>query len=266
MTPAPRVILHAEAFGRHSAINEGVERAHRYGLVTSAGLMAAGDALEDAVRRAREMPSLDLGLHLVLHGSDGRPLGFRQFPAAWLHGEVPVREIAGQLRQQLDLLLRVHRLSLSHIASHGHVHAFPPVMRVVCAVAMEYGIPAVRLPADAPPPRFGHHGRRRPVAALRAAARLARRHITAYGLRTADHCAGLALEGRLTAVALAAYLRHVRPGVTEIICHPGADNRVLRQTLGGDYDWERDLAAVCDEAVRSYLTPGQVHLATWRDV
>ena len=263
----PRIILHADAFGRHPAINEGVERAHRYGLVTSASVMATGEALEDAVCRARTMPYLDLGLHFALWDSAGRPLDFRQLPRLWLRGELPVREMAGQLRQQLDLLMRVHRLSLSHLTGHQHLQAFPPVMRVVCAVALEYGIPAVRFPCDvAPPSHVVFPGKRRPVAALCQAARLARRFITAYGLRTADQCAGLALEGRLTPLALAAYLRHARPGVTEIVCHPGADDRTLRQSLGGDYDWERNLEALCDDAVRSYFKSGQAQLATWRDV
>ena len=267
MSATPRVILHADAFGLHPALNEGVERAHRYGVVTAAGIMAVGEALEDAVRRVRALPYLDLGLHFALWDSKSRPLSFRQLPRLWLHGELPVREMAGQLRQQLDLLMRVHRLSLSHIAAHRHVEAFPPVMRVVCAVAMEYGIPAVRFPCDAPPPSYVvYSGKRLPVAVLRVAARLSRRYIAAYGLRTTDHCAGLALEGRLTPLALASYLRHARPGITEIVCHPGVDNRALRQSLGGEYDWERNLEAVCDDAVRSYVKSGQVHLVTWRDV
>ena len=267
MPDVPRVILHADEFGRHGALNEGVERAHRYGLVSSTSLMAVGEALEDAVRRARALPYLDIGLHFTLWDSSGKPLSFRQLPGRWLRGELPTREMAGQLRQQLDLLMRVHRLSLSHIVAHRHVQAFPPVMRVVCAIAMEYGIPTVRLPYDmTPPPHVVYHEKRISVAALRAAARLAGRYITAYNLRTTDHCGGLALEGRLTAPALSSYLRHVRSGITEIVCHPGVDNRVLRQAFGGDFDWERDLQAVCDEAVHSYLKSGQIQLATWHDV
>ncbi len=267
MPDLPRVILHADAFGRHLAINEGVERAHRYGLVTSTSLTAIGAAMEDAVCRARDLPYLDLGLHFALWDSMSRPLGLRQLPALWMRGELPIREMAGQLRQQLDLLMRVHGLSLSHITTHRHVHAFPPVMRVVCAIAMEYGIPAVRFPFDVPPPtHVVYRGKRLPVAALRVASRLSRRYISAYGLRTADHCAGLALEGYLTPLALGSYLLHARPGITEIICHPGTDNRALRQSLGGDYDWERNLQAACDDAVRSYHKSGQIQLATWRDV
>ena len=267
MSAVPRIILHADAFGRHPSINEGVERAHRYGLVTSASVMALGDALEDAVCRSREMPYLDLGLHFTLWDSFSRTLGFRQLPRMWLRGELSVREVAGQLRQQLDLLMRVHRLSLSHITAHRHVQAFPPVMRVVCAVAMEYGIPAVRLPRDVPPPpHVLYAGKPRPVAMLCVSACLARRYITAYGLRTTDRGAGLTLEGLLTPLALSYYLRHAQAGLMEIICHPGADNRALRQSLGGDFDWERSLQAACDDAVRSYQKYGQIHLATWRDV
>lgn len=263
----PRVIIHADAFGRHAAINEGVERAHRYGLVSSASVMAVGDAVEDAVCRARGLPYLDLGLHFTLMGPEGQPLAFRQFPGAWLRGEMPVREMAGQLRRQLDLLIRVHRLSLSHVTTHRHIHAFPPVMRVVCAIAMEYGIPAVRYPCDTlPVPDLVPQGQRAPVNALRAAARLARRHLIAYGLRTTDHCAGLAAEGHLNVPALSSYLRHLRPGITEIVCHPGTDNRILRQAFGSGFDWEHDLQAVSDEAPRAYVQSGQVQLTTWRDV
>ena len=115
MSAVPCVIIHADAFGRHPSLNEGVERAYRYGLVTSASVMAVGGALEDAVCRAREMPYLDLGLHFALWDSSSRPLDFRQVSRLWLRGEFPVREMAGQLRQQLDLLTaRSPPLALAH--------------------------------------------------------------------------------------------------------------------------------------------------------
>src|SRR5471032_3146050 len=70
--PARRaLILTADDFGLHTRVNEAVERAHRNGVLSSASLMVAGDAAADAVERARRLPTLRVGLHVVL--ADGRP-------------------------------------------------------------------------------------------------------------------------------------------------------------------------------------------------
>ncbi|MGH7212438.1 MAG: ChbG/HpnK family deacetylase, partial [Acetobacteraceae bacterium] len=61
-----QIILTADDFGLSVAVNEAVEQAHRQGMLTAASLMVAGEAAEDAVRRARAMPALRVGLHLVL--------------------------------------------------------------------------------------------------------------------------------------------------------------------------------------------------------
>jgi predicted glycoside hydrolase/deacetylase ChbG (UPF0249 family) len=219
--------------------------------VTSAGMLAVGDALEDAVKRARALPALDLGLHFSLTDTAGRPLDLRRLILAWGRGELLTREMAARLRRQLDMLQRVHRLSLSHIALDPSLHAFPPLMRVVSAVAMEYQIDAVRFSSDVP-------------RSLRACARLAHRSVTAYGRRTPAQC--LDYQGRLSPTVLSGLLRETRPGITEILCRPGSDNQILRPLLGDEGDWERDLQAVCDDSPRACVRYGSVSLTTWREV
>src|ERR1700730_8247454 len=66
-----RLIVTADDFGRDVAINEAVEAASRDGILCGASLMVAAPAASDAVARARRLPGLRVGLHLVL--SDGRP-------------------------------------------------------------------------------------------------------------------------------------------------------------------------------------------------
>ena len=61
-----RVLLTADDFGLTPSVNEAVERAHRAGVLHAASLMVAGSAAADAVRRARTMPNLRVGLHLVV--------------------------------------------------------------------------------------------------------------------------------------------------------------------------------------------------------
>src|ERR1700729_530979 len=66
------LIVTADDFGLHEAVNEAVEQAHRGGVLTAASLMVAAPGAADAIRRARALPHLRVGLHLVL--ADGRAM------------------------------------------------------------------------------------------------------------------------------------------------------------------------------------------------
>src|SRR3984885_1244675 len=65
------LIITADDFGAAREVNDAVEQAHRHGALTAASLMVSAPAASDAVARAQQMPSLRVGLHLVL--VDGRP-------------------------------------------------------------------------------------------------------------------------------------------------------------------------------------------------
>jgi len=67
-----RLIVTADDFGAAREVNEAVEAAHRGGILTAASLMVAARAADDAVARARRMPSLRVGLHVVL--VEGKPV------------------------------------------------------------------------------------------------------------------------------------------------------------------------------------------------
>ncbi len=257
-----RVIVHADDFGLHPAINAGIERAHREGIVTSASLMPLGPAFDEALSRLPRLPHLDLGLHFTLVGVPGCPPALRAFLADYLRGALPPREVGVSLRRQLDI---VKHLPISHIDSHQHLHALPGIMRVVCQIAAEYGIPAIRLPLDGPAYARVTPGRRTQAAALAVMAKLSRRYVSAYGLRTSNHFSGMAVSGHLTAATLAQYLKHAAPGLTEIVCHPGADNTALSQTFDWGYDWEGELRALCSSQVRDALSACSVTLTGWSE-
>src|SRR5207248_10400465 len=66
MSPARRLVVNADDFGRSSSINQAVIRAHREGILTTASLMVNESGFEQAVALARECPNLGVGLHLTL--------------------------------------------------------------------------------------------------------------------------------------------------------------------------------------------------------
>jgi len=100
-----RLIVTADDFGVAREVNDAVEAAHRGGVLTAASLMVAAPAAADAIARARRLPSLRVGLHVVL--VEGRPLlpasavthlvddaGLRRFVNVYLNDE-DVRFLAG---------------------------------------------------------------------------------------------------------------------------------------------------------------------------
>lgn len=255
------MIVHADDFGLHPAINDGIERAHCEGLVSSASVMPLGPAFADALRRLPLLPGLDLGLHFALVGVPQMPPTLGAFLSLYARGQLPASLVETRLRRQMNAL---SSLEISHIDSHQHLHALPSIMRVVCRVAAENGIGAIRLPLDGPAYDAVPPARRVQAAALAAMARLSRHYVAAYGLCTSDHFSGMAVSGHLTAPALAAYLKNARPGLTEIVCHPGADNSALSQAFPWGYNWQGEMTALCSPEARAAVTENTVALTNWR--
>ena len=77
---AVRLIVSADDFGASREINAAVARGFREGILTCAGLMVTGDALDDAVSLAGSEPGLAVGLHLAL-SSTRSVLGFDSIPS-----------------------------------------------------------------------------------------------------------------------------------------------------------------------------------------
>lgn len=178
-----RVIIHADDFGLHPAVNAAIAQGHEHGIIASASLLVDGDAAAEAVELARTLPGLDLGLHFTLTGQNG---GLSHFAWDCVRGRMHAADIERELRRQLA---KAHDfgLSLSHIDSHQHLHALPFLCRIVCRVAHEYGIQFVRVPEDGPAFAPVPASRRAQATLLRVFARLARRIVARHGLQTTDH-------------------------------------------------------------------------------
>jgi chitin disaccharide deacetylase len=61
-----RLIVNADDFGFSESTNEAVLRGHLEGILTTASLMVNEPAADQAVRLARQHPTLGVGLHLAL--------------------------------------------------------------------------------------------------------------------------------------------------------------------------------------------------------
>ena len=139
-----KLVVNADDFGFTRDVNQGIVRAHGEGILTATTLMATGAAFDDAVRLAREHPSLDIGVHLVLVGEPPFPRTVARLMQAIALGRVRIdEELRAQVRRILDA-----GLEPTHLDTHKHTHLFPPVLNAVARISEEFTIPWVRRPFD----------------------------------------------------------------------------------------------------------------------
>jgi predicted glycoside hydrolase/deacetylase ChbG (UPF0249 family) len=243
-----RLIINADDFGFTPDVNAGIVHAHRSGVLTATTLMANGDAFDDAVRLAKETPTLDIGAHLVLVQGrsllDGRLLP--ETPTRLL-GVLARRglEVYAELKAQIEKI-QAAGLRLSHLDSHKHTHLVPGVFREVVKLAGEFGIPWVRLPLD-PTFRFAH--------------RYYRRLAQGQNVRMTDHFLGFKLTGSLTEETFARSLHKIEDGTTEFMCHPGYLGPELKQARTRLKESRlRELEALTSTRIRELISAKGIEL------
>ena len=158
-----QLIVNADDFGLTNQVNRGILEAHRHGIVTSATLMANGEAFESAVEIARHAPDLGVGIHLNL--TQGIPVSpahtirtlvdkrgrLYLSPGRLWRGvvtrQVSLDDIHTELRAQIAKVRRAG-ISPTHLDGHKHVHVLPGISKVVIRLAGDFGIRSVRSPVD----------------------------------------------------------------------------------------------------------------------
>ena len=260
------ILFTADDFGLSEAVNEGIERAHRDGVLQAASLMVAAPAATDAILRSRRNPGLRVGLHLVViegpavlppdvipdlvdrHGqfpSDQFRLGINYF------FRPPVRRhLAMEIRAQFAAFARTG-LTLDHANAHKHMHLHPTVGRMMIRIGQAFGLRRIRVPSE-PPAVMASLG-----AAVRPGDRLLywwttllRSQARRAGLAVNDHCFGLAWSGHMTAERVCALLPALPHGASEIYFHPAAGRDAVLDRLMPRYEHEAEMAALLNPDIR----------------
>jgi hopanoid biosynthesis associated protein HpnK len=235
-----RVIVNGDDFGLAVPVNEAIVEAHCRGILTTASLMVGAGAAADAIARAQQVPSLRVGLHVVL--VEGRsildPPAIPDLVNA--RGEFsndPVRTgfkyaLGPGIRKQLKAEIRAQfekfretGLTLDHADTHNHLHLHPRILNLILEVGRDYGLSAVRLPNEPPLPSWRASGKA-PIARLAAGILLSpligfmKLRLRRAQVKCNDHIFGLADCGAMTTDLLLQFLKNLPDGVTEIYFHP----------------------------------------------
>lgn len=276
-----QLIVNADDFGLHETINLGIVKGYTQGCITSTSIMAGAPAFDHAASLAAVHPQLGIGVHLTLVGGppaaepgqvssliddDGLlcssyPVFLKKFCLAGVRLEDVRLELAAQVKKVMAA-----GIAITHLDSHQHMHVVPGIIDVVIDIAKQFDIPALRIPAE-PLLFFGGFrpdaGRLIGRSGLSVLSNLARLKVLRAGLSAPEHFYGMLAGGSMNERILLNIIDNLPDGLSELMVHPGLDNRVLNQAFGWDYHWQQELAAVASQRVIGCLEQRQVKLVSF---
>jgi hopanoid biosynthesis associated protein HpnK len=274
-----QLIVTADDFGAAVEVNGAVERAHRDGILSAASLMVSGNAARDAVERAKTMPSLRVGLHLVL--VEGKPVlpaksvpdlvdatgHFRTDMARAGAAMFFLPRVRAQLAAEIEAQFAAFAatgLPLDHVNAHKHFHLHPTIASLIVKIGAAHGARGARVPLEPQDilARIEPHTASGVVALTALFARALRRRFRAAGIAAPDQVFGLAWSGAMTADRIAGLIAHLPDGLSEIYMHPATG---AYPGSAPDYLYAEELAALTDSRMLGLLAARDIQLGGFAD-
>ncbi len=227
------LVVNADDFGYTAGVNEGIIRAHREGIVTSASLMVDGDAAEEAVALSRDCPDLAVGLHFQMT-DEGLVSLIRAHGKLYLSSQATVEREFGR---QIEAFERLMGRKPSHIDSHHSIHLHSQLVNIILEYADEHDL-AVR----------GQNGNK-----------FIRDFFAWDKLKNTD-------LSKVSIESLKRVVAGLEDGVNELMCHPGvADEALLAETK---YAKEREveLQTLTEAGLKEYVESLEIELVSWEEV
>jgi predicted glycoside hydrolase/deacetylase ChbG (UPF0249 family) len=275
-TTGALLIVNADDYGLTEPVARGILRAHREGIVTSTSVLALAPGFATAGKWLLEEDNLGVGVHLAAVGEDPPLLSAAEVPtlvdqrgslaSSWrvflarvTSGRIDPADLSREFRAQLEAV-RELGITVTHLDTHQHLHLWPLVREVVLDVAVEAGIPAVRVPRSTTV--FRGTG-------VNLLARELARRASARGLVFPDQAAGVDEAGSMHGPRIEQALeRLARSGssAVELSAHPGEPDDPARARYRWNYAWEHELAALLSTGTRAAVDRYGFVLGTYADL
>lgn len=275
--PSRLLIVNADDYGLTPGVSRAILHAHRHGIVTSTSVLAVAPGFASTAGWLRDTEGLGAGAHLALVGEDPPLLtalevptlvdGQGRFALSWRRllprlaaHQIDPDDIRLELSAQIERL-KQGGLRLTHIDTHQHLHLWPSVGRIVLDLAVEHGIPAVRVTRSASLAPVGLGVRRLGAGLARRAAR--------RGLASPAATAGLDHAGRMDAPRMQRTLVRLgacRAASAELVTHPGPMGDVELDRYQWGFRWAAELDALIAPETRAAVVRAGFTLGTYADL
>ena len=276
------LIINADDFGRHELINRAVEKAFLTGCLKSATIMAGGKFFDDAVKIAKKNSGLGVGIHFTL--ANGFPVlppekipslvteegvffeNYVVFLKKFVQGKISLGEIKSELAAQLEKVLNAG-INLTHFDSHQHLHHFPGIIDIVLNLAESAKISKMRAANtkifDGELNSFGKFVGRFGLSSL---AKFAKYKASKKNISTPEHFAGIVAGESVSENFLENLILNLQDGTTEVMLHPGTDNKILENFCKWDHDFEEELNAVTSEKILKLLEEKNISVINFKNL
>ena len=156
------------------------------------------------------------------------------FTKRYLTGRIAINEIRLELSAQIQKIIN-SRLKISHVDSHQHIHVLPGILEIIMEIADKANIHAIRIPAvkgiNFSAGKMG----------LKLLSLFARRRAIKKGFVFPDYFAGIVAGTSINEKWLCEIIDNLQEGVTEIMTHPGIDNKILQPYFKLAHNFEQEL-------------------------
>ena len=271
------LIVNADDYGLTKGVSRAILQAHQQGIVTSTSVLAVAPGFKSTVPWLRDTEGIGVGAHLALVGEDPPLLtalevptlvdgqgrfapSWRMFLARMAARQIDPDDLRLELGAQIERL-RQTGLALTHVDTHQHLHLWPGVADVVLDLALDAGIPAVRVTRSSSLSPVG-------LLVRRLSAGLARR-ADQRGLRHAAAASGLDQAGKLDGDRMRraiARLGTAGAATAELGTHPGQPGDADLERYAWGYRWADELEALTAPATRAAVADAGFTLGTYADL
>jgi len=249
------LIVNADDFGLCAEITTGIIKAHTEGIVTAASIVANGRYFKEGIALLKNT-GLDPGVHLTLVGAE-KPVsgpinglvdeegyflsGYRKVVTRIMSGRFDHAALKKELFGQVELI-RDYGINPTHLDSHQHLHLLPSVRKIALEIAKKFNIKWIRLPSSNPAgiQEIG----------VNLLSRSLKSGVKRQKMRFTDSFLGFPERGRMDEERLALILQRLKPGLAEMMVHPGCD---ASDKYNWDYRWEDEIKALTSERVKRII-------------
>ena len=247
--------------------------------------MVAAPEVDDAVARAKDLPELNVGLHLVL--SNGRsclPTGDipdlvnanGEFSNKLVSSGIKMffnasvkQQMKDEIRAQFEAF-KATGLHLDHVNAHNHMHLHPAVFDAIIEIGKDYGMDAVRVPDEKPLKSLIDSSKEKFTRfatwlLLKPFTSRMKKRLIQNNIKFNTHVFGFHHTGHMNLDTLVRILPNLEDGLSEIYLHPATGPWDGIDPAASDYEFEAEYKALIHPRIKRIVKKFSIELTSFSE-